>query len=422
MDWMVLLALGSSFGFAASLFAWYRASQEALNQRVRATQLETELRLQKEDVAVRVKTYQDAEDRLSQSFQVLSHNALRQSHESFLQLARSVLEKHELRAQGDMDLRQQAVQQLVQPLHLALEKVHERMHEVEKQRVGAYQGLQEQVTLLLDAQRKLQLEASNLATALRSPTTRGRWGELQLKRVVELAGMQAYCDFFEQSSYSNEGKILRPDMVVRLPGQRSIAIDAKVPLSAYLEAIDCTDEDKQKALLQQHAALVRKQVQALGQKAYWDQLSGSPEFVLLYLPGEAFYSAALQADPTLLEVGADHRVLITTPTSLIALLRATAVAWRQEDLAQNAQEISRIGRELYQRLCDLSTHVSDMGKGLHNSVASFNKLVGNLESRVLVSARRFQELKADDPKKELKALETIETIPRAWQPESLQEF
>ncbi len=419
---MVLLALGSSFGFAASLFAWYRASQEALNQRVRATQLETELRLQKEDVAVRVKTYQDAEDRLSQSFQVLSHNALRQSHESFLQLARSVLEKHELRAQGDMDLRQQAVQQLVQPLHLALEKVHERMHEVEKQRVGAYQGLQEQVTLLLDAQRKLQLEASNLATALRSPTTRGRWGELQLKRVVELAGMQAYCDFFEQSSYSNEGKILRPDMVVRLPGQRSIAIDAKVPLSAYLEAIDCTDEDKQKALLQQHAALVRKQVQALGQKAYWDQLSGSPEFVLLYLPGEAFYSAALQADPTLLEVGADHRVLITTPTSLIALLRATAVAWRQEDLAQNAQEISRIGRELYQRLCDLSTHVSDMGKGLHNSVASFNKLVGNLESRVLVSARRFQELKADDPKKELKALETIETIPRAWQPESLQEF
>ncbi len=407
MELITFIALVSSLGFAVTLAAWVQA-------KLQVSRLTASLSFQEREHSERLKSYQDAEQRLSQSFQLLSQSALKESHESFLQLARSVLEQHETRAKGDLDLRQQAVHQLVQPLHSALEKVHERMHEVEKQRVGAYQGLQEQVGLLLDAQRKLQLEASNLATALRSPTTRGRWGELQLRRVVELAGMQAYCDFFEQTSLQADGKILRPDMIVRLPGNRSIAIDAKVPLSAYLEAIDCQDETQQKALLQQHAALVRKQVQALGQKAYWDQLSGSPEFVLLYLPGEAFYASALQADPTLLEVGVDHRVLITTPTSLIALLRATAVAWRQEDLAQNAQEISRLGRELYQRISDLSTHVADMGKGLQNGVAAYNKLIGNLESRVLVSARRFQDLKADDPKKELKALEAIEILPRSW--------
>ncbi len=410
MDLITYFALASCLAFALTLAAWLRAKLEI-------SRLETNLEFKEREHSERLKAYQEAEQRLSQSFQLLSQSALRESHESFLQLARSVLEQHEVRAKGDLDLRHQAVHQLVQPLHSALEKVQERIHDVEKQRVGAYQGLQEQVTLLLDAQRKLQLEASHLATALRSPTTRGRWGELQLKRVVELAGMQAYCDFFEQSSLQSEGKILRPDMIVRLPGKRSIAIDAKVPLSAYLEAIDCADEAQQKLLLQQHAALVRKQVVALGQKSYWEQLDGSPEFVLLYLPGEAFYASALQADPSLLEVGADHRVLITTPTSLIALLRATSVAWRQEDLAQNAQDISRLGRELYQRLSDLSTHVADMGKGLQNGVAAYNKLVGNLESRVMVSARRFQELKADDPKKELKPLDGIEVLPRTYVPE-----
>ncbi len=383
--------------------------QELRSQVVR---LETELRLHHEEAAARMKLYEDAEQRLSQTFQLLSGDALRQSHESFLQLARSVLEQHEVRAQGDMELRQQAVHQLIEPIHRSLEKVQERIFDIEKQRVGAYQGLQEQIGLLLQAQKKLQLEASQLATALRSPTTRGRWGELQLRRVVELAGMIAHCDFFEQSATQAEGRQLRPDMIIRLPGNRSIAIDAKVPLQAYLEALECAEERQREALLQQYAQHVRKQVQALGQKAYWDQLPNSPEFVLLFLPGEAFFSAALQADPTLLEVGVDYKVLIATPTTLIALLRTAAYGWRQEDMTRHALEVSRLGKELYQRIADLSAHVADMGRSLGMSVQAYNKMVGTLESRVMVSARRFQELKADDPKKELRELAAIESHPR----------
>ncbi len=385
----------------------------------KAIQLETELRFQKEESEARLHTYREAEERLSQSFQALSGEALRRNGESFIQLAQSVLQKHEVRAQGDMNLRQQAVQQLVEPISRSLEKVQERIQDIEKQRVGAYQGLEQQVKLLLEAQTHIQVEASKLSMALRSPVARGRWGELQLKRVVELAGMLAYCDFYEQGGLQSEKGMQRPDMIVRLPGKRSIVIDSKVPLHAYLEAIDCYDEEKRLALLQQHAQAVRKQVQLLGQKSYWEQVDGSPEFVLLFLPGEAFFSAALQADPSLLEVGVDHRVLITTPISLIALLRTSAYVWRQEDLARNAQEISRLGKELYQRLADLSGHASDMGKHMSGAVKAYNQMVGTIESRVLVTARRFNDLKADDPKKEMKELLPVEHQPRLL---SMSEF
>ncbi len=331
-------------------------------------------------------------------------------------MAQGVLGQQQEKAQGDLELRKQAVAQLVAPLQQTLATVEQRIGEIEKQRVGAYQGLQEQITLLLSAQKNLQLEASHLASALKSPTTRGRWGELQLRRVVELAGMLSYCDFYEQQSTgSSDGRQLRPDMIVRLPGNRSIAIDSKAPLQAYMEAIDCEDDDKRRKLFEQHALLLRRQIQMLSQKGYWEQLEGSPEFVLLFLPGEAFYSSALQADPSLIEFGAENRVLIATPTSLIALLRTTAFAWRQEDISKHAEEISRLGRELYGRIADLSGYVADMGKGISSSVQAYNKMVGSLESRVLVSARRFAELKADDPKKLLREIFTVDEQTRSIQ-------
>jgi DNA recombination protein RmuC len=400
----------------AALLKEAREKQQELS--LRCTRQEAELQYQKASYEERLKTFQEAEQRLSQSFQALSADALRQSSESFLQLAHSVFKQHETKATGELDLRRQAVDQLIEPISKSLSKVEERIQDIEKQRVGAYHGLQDQITLLLETQKKLQLEASNLATALRSPTTRGRWGELQLRRVVELAGMLPYCDFEEQANISGDGR-LRPDMVIRLPGNRSIIIDAKVPLQSYLDAVDCADEDRRREYYRQHAAQVKKQVQMLGQKSYWEQLTNSPEFVLLFLPGEAFFSAALQADPTLIEVGADHRVLIATPTTLIALLRTAAHSWRQEDIARNAQEISRLGKELYQRLSDMSGHLSDMGKSLGSTMQAYNRLVGTVESRVLVSARRFQELKADDPKKEIKEAPILDQQPRLLQSQEL---
>ena len=390
--------------------------REAQALQIHAARIETELEQQDKAHRERLLLLESAENRLKETFQSISGEALRQSGEAFLQMAEGVLGKQNERAQGDLELRRQAVDQLVAPLQQTLANVELRMGEIEKQRVGAYQGLQEQITLLLGAQKNLQLEASHLASALKSPTTRGRWGELQLRRVVELSGMLAYCDFYEQHhSVNAEGRQLRPDMVVRLPGNRSIAIDSKAPLQAYMEAIDCDDDEKRKKLFEQHAQLIKRQVQALGQKGYWEQLEGSPEFVLLFLPGEAFYSSALQADPSLIEYGAENRVLIATPTTMIALLRTTAYAWRQEDISKHAEEVSRLGRELYGRIADLSGHLSDMGKSLTSSVQSYNKLLGSLETRVLVSARRFQELKSDDPKKSLREINIIEEHTRAIQ-------
>jgi DNA recombination protein RmuC len=265
---------------------------------------------------------------------------------------------------------------------------------MEQTRAGAYSELREQVRSLGDAQNLLRTEASNLVRALRAPQVRGRWGEVQLKRVVELAGMAEHCDFTEQHSVDSEDGRLRPDLVVRLPGGRTVVVDAKAPLSAYLEAVEATDEVHRSALLVDHARQVREHVMALSRKSYWEQLRPTPEFVVLFLPGESFFSAALEQDRDLIEAGAERRVILATPTTLISLLKAVSYGWKQETVAANAERVAELGRELHKRVSDLAGHVARLGKHLAGSVESYNAFVGSLESRVLPTARRFRELEA----------------------------
>lgn len=381
-----------------------------------------ESRLMAEEKAHREKIalLEDSKERLTDSFKALSTRALEDNNQSFMALAKSLLEKYQEGARHDLEHRHSAIQHLVSPLRESLDKVDRKIADLEKIRAGAYEGLFQQVQSLMESQRSLQAETSNLAMALKSPVTRGRWGEIQLRRVVELAGMLSHCDFIEQTGSTQDEVRVRPDMIIQLPGGKNIVVDAKAPLKAYLEAVETSDEDKRRGLMREHAALVRKQIMSLSQKSYWDQFQPAPEFVVLFLPGEPYFSAALEQDPSLIELGVDQRVILATPTTLIALLRAVAYGWRQESVAQNALEVSRLGKDLYQRIADLSQHMADLGKSLKGAVSSYNKTVGTIESRVLVTARRFRDLKVDDPKKEVRDIEAIDMEPRLMQADELR--
>jgi DNA recombination protein RmuC len=342
--------------------------------------------------AEKLKLLEEAKSALSDAFNALSANALRSNSEEFLKLA----------------------QASVAPIKEALGKFDSKIQALEVAREGAYQGLLQQVSQLLDTGRQLRSETSNLAQALRSPVVRGQWGEIQLRRVVEMAGMLSYCDFIEQQTLKSESGMLRPDLVVKLPAGKTIVVDAKAPVSAYLDAMSLPEEERPPKL-QAFAKLVRDRVAELGRKSYWDQFDQTPELVVLFLPGDHFYSAALQQDPSLIEFGVEQKVLIATPVNLIGLLRAVAYGWRQEAIALNAREISDLGAELYKRISDLGGHWIDLGKNLARTVEAFNSAVGSLESRVLVSARRFKELGATPSTLEIEVLERVEKSPRSIQ-------
>ena len=339
----------------------------------------------------KLRLLEEAKSALSDAFNALSGTALRNNSEEFLKLAQSSMS----------------------PIKEALGKFENKIQALEVAREGAYQGLLQQVTQLLDTGKQLRSETSNLVQALRSPNVRGQWGEIQLRRVVEMAGMVNYCDFAEQETLKTEGGNLRPDLIVNLPGGKRIVVDAKSPVSSYLDAMAATNESDRKSKLTAFARLVRDRVAELGRKAYWDQFDETPELVVMFMPGDHFYSAALQEDPSLLEFGVEQKVLIATPVNLIGLLRAIAYGWRQEAIAANAKEISELGAELYKRIADLGGHWIDVGRSLNRTVEAFNGAVGSLESRVLVSARRFKELGAAPASVGIEILEPVEKTARS---------
>jgi len=307
------------------------------------------------------------------------------------------------------------IHSLITPLKDSLEKFESHINDIEKARVGAYAGLSEQVKSLLETQYHLRKETQHLVSALKKPQVRGRWGEIQLQRVVELAGMLENCDFFQQQSatlsHSDSFTFLRPDLLIKLPGNKNIIVDAKVPLSSFLESLENQDEQIQKQKLLDHARHIREHIRKLSQKNYWEQFTPTPEFVILFLPGETFFSAALETDPGLIELGVEKQVIIATPTTLIALLKSVAYSWRQENLAQNAAHISELGKELSKRLTLFRENFIAVGERLEKTVESYNKLIGTFESRVLVTARKFQQLN-DGKETTLEIISPISQSPR----------
>ncbi len=352
-----------------------------------------------------------ARQELAEAFQALSGEALKQNNEAFLNLAKTSFQTLQAEAKGELAQRQQAIDELVKPLSESLHRYDEQMRHLEQSRQAAYGGLDQHLKSLAESQQRLQQETGNLVNALRAPAVRGRWGEITLKRVAELAGMVAHCDFYEQESVTNDEGRLRPDMVVQLPGGRQIIVDAKTVLAGYLEAHEASNEAERAGGLRRHAAQVRSRMDELSLKAYWSQFEQAPEFVVLFLPGEQFLGAALEQDPRLIEDGFALGVVLATPTTLMALLRAVAYGWRQERLTAHAEEAGRLGKDLYGRMAVMAEHLNDVGQSLGKSVLAYNKAVGSLETRILPAARRFKELGVSSDK-EIPAVAPVEVVSR----------
>jgi DNA recombination protein RmuC len=366
--------------------------------------------------AERLKAHEQADAKLRETFQALSAEALNTNNQAFLDLAETRLRDARTEATADLDARKHAVEQLLAPLARTLEQVDREIKESERHRVETTATLIQRIVSLDTTGQELRSQTGRLVDALKRPGVRGRWGELQLKRVIELAGMVEHCDFEEQSTITSaEDRRMRPDVIVRLPGGKHVVIDAKAPLDAYLKALDAPDEAARQALLADHAKQVRTHVSQLAAKGYAAAVQPSPDFVVMFLPGEMFFSAALEQDASLIEFGVEQRVIPASPTTLIALLRAVAYGWQQQAMEENAKKISELGRNLYESVRVLGGHFDSLGSRLKSSLEAYNQAVGSLEGNVLVKARRFKELQAANGGEDIKTLELIDRVPRMLQ-------
>ena len=336
----------------------------------------------------------DAKENLNKEFTIAAKQALENNNKNFLQLAKQSFQILQKDNMSDMKQSCDTFAKMVEPVKHALEKVDEKILNLEKARVGAYSALMEKVKDMSQAQQQITIETTKLSQALRSPTVRGRWGEMQLRRVVEISGLNAHCDFIEQPTINNDNEkdnIVRPDMIIQLPGDKSIIIDAKVPLQSYLQAIESSDPQEHKKHMQNHAKHIKNHVNVLGSKNYWQNIK-SAEFVVLFLPGDIFFNTALEYEPTLIEEGMAKNVIIATPSTLIALLHAVAYSWRQQNITQNCKEIEALGRQMYTRICDMNLHFTKLGASLNNAVVHYNRTIGTISTRIVPSLRKFEEL------------------------------
>jgi DNA recombination protein RmuC len=402
----------AGFGVAlGALIAWLVARHR---RKVLLEQLEaTELRLKNQEALQeeREAAFELAQAKLTQAFADISNRSLRANSDTFLQLARQNLETHQEKARSELSEREKAVEALVKPIRDALEASNKQISELEKARSEAYGSIRNHLEAMQLSQQSLTQETQNLVKALRRPEVRGQWGEITLRRLVELAGMVEHCDFIEQVHVVGDDKIIRPDMIVNMPDQRQLVVDVKTPLDAYLAAAEAPDDAQRKLALERHAKNVRSHIRLLASKSYWTQFDESPEFVILFIPGDQFLSAALAEEPDLIEYALSQQIILATPTSLVALLKAVAYGWRQLALADNAKEIRVLAEDLYGRLGTFVTHMNKVGRQLASSVENYNRAVGSLERSVLPGARKFTELGVH-AKKDIEKLESLEPVPR----------
>lgn len=412
MDLFIGIVIGLFLGAALVYFVLnsnHAKTKEAL-ARLEA-QHAAELKSAEEKLAL----LEQARAQLKESFQALSSEALSRNNESFLNLAKSTLEKYQEGAKGDLEKRQEAIHQTVEPVRLALKAFNERVEKIEERRTQTDASLKQQLQQLAESQVQLSRTTGSLVQALRAPQVRGQWGEMQLRRTVEMAGMINRVDFLEQASVdSADGQRQRPDMLINLPNGRQVVVDSKVPLAAYLDALQSDNPDVQKERMIAHARHIRDHIKGLSAKSYWTQFDNAPEFVVLFIPNETIFSAALEQDPMLIEQGVNNQVILATPTTLIALLKAIAFGWQQEAIAREAKEIAALGKELYERIGVVTGHFAKVGKSLDQTVSHYNKAISSVESRLLVTARKFEALDsaAPDPLPEPAAIEKQPALPK----------
>lgn len=409
LNYLIIAVIAALLG---GLITYLLAQKKIAQLREKNTALETTLEIERNAANDKLGSIEKTREQFSAVFAALSGEALKNNNEAFLRLAQENLKQFNIQAQGELSKKEQAIEHLIKPIREVLEKTEKQIRDIERDRKEAYGSITKHLETMAETQQLLHGETRNLAQALRRPEVRGQWGEMTLKRLVELAGMVQHCDFYEQQHTATEEGSIRPDMIVRMPGGRDIVVDVKTPLDAYLNAVEASDDKIRDQHLAHHARKVRERIRELASKAYWSQFKNSPDFVVLFIPGDHFLSAALDKDPHLLEDALRQKVILATPTSLVALLRAVAFGWNQQVVTENAEKIRDLGEDLYKRLSTFTGHLAKLGKNINSSVENYNSAVGSFQRQVIPGAKKFSELGITEPKT-TENLEPIEKIARS---------